>query len=98
MKLHVVKKHYQIFDCNGVFCYTGIIGVIKKTVRYASRYRHYRVISRQPLKRMEECHMNNEEEKTVYALQNPENVRKMYKALSIIGEHLDELKIGRAHV
>lgn len=36
--------------------------------------------------------MNNEEEKTVYALQNPENVRKMYKALAIIGEHLDELK------
>jgi hypothetical protein len=36
--------------------------------------------------------MNNEEEKTVYALQNPEDVRKMYKALSIIGEHLEELK------
>jgi len=36
--------------------------------------------------------MSNEEEKTVYALQNPENVRKMYKALAIIGEHLDEFK------
>ena len=36
--------------------------------------------------------MNNEEEKTVYALQNTEDVRKMYKALSIIGEHLEELK------
>ncbi len=35
---------------------------------------------------------NEEEEKTVYALQNPENVRKMYKALAIIGEHLDEFK------
>ncbi|MEQ8224429.1 MAG: hypothetical protein ABRQ37_19075 [Candidatus Eremiobacterota bacterium] len=36
--------------------------------------------------------MSNEEEKTVYALQNPENVRKMYKALAIVGEHLDEFK------
>jgi hypothetical protein len=36
--------------------------------------------------------MQDNEEKVIYALQNPEEVRKMYKALAIVGEHLDELK------
>ncbi|HPZ09265.1 MAG TPA: hypothetical protein PL110_14245 [Candidatus Eremiobacteraeota bacterium] len=31
-------------------------------------------------------------EKTEYALLNPEKVRKMYKTLEILGEHLVEIK------